>query len=122
MQEYNQLEIMPRLPFERREDNPWPQYPKIFKIDYGQEEAALLFGDDPRRYRVMTRRFAGDDRGRVKEVHTVDVEWTADNQGRFTPREIPGSERVRPAQLVLLAMGFTGPENGILDQFGRGEG
>ncbi|MFX4262118.1 glutamate synthase subunit beta [Pelotomaculum propionicicum] len=114
----NQLEIMPRLPFERREDNPWPQYPRIFKIDYGQEEAAVLFGNDPRRYCVTARRFAGDDSGRVKEVYTVDVEWTADNQGRFTPREIPGSEKVRPAQLVLLAMGFTGPENGILEQLG----
>lgn len=114
----NQLEIMPMLPIERREDNPWPQYPRIFKTDYGQEEAAAVFGNDPRRYCVTTKRFVGDDKGHVKEVHTADVEWIKDGQGRFMPREIPGSHKVWPVQLVLLAMGFTGPENNMLDQLG----
>jgi glutamate synthase (NADPH/NADH) small chain len=113
-----QLEIMPMLPFERREDNPWPQFPRIYKIDYGQEEAAAIYGRDPRCYCVTAKRFAGDDNGQVKELHTVDVEWIKDDQGRFIPREIPGSEKVLPARLVLLAMGFTGPENNILDQLG----
>lgn len=114
----NQLEIMPMLPFERKEDNPWPQYPRVYKIDYGQEEAAALFGNDPRHYCVTTKRFVGDDNGRVKEVHTSEVEWVKDDQGRFTPREIQGTEKVWPAQLVLLAMGFTGPEDSVLDQLG----
>jgi glutamate synthase (NADPH/NADH) small chain len=114
----NQLEIMPVLPVGRGDDNPWPQFPKVFRTDYGQEEAAALYGNDPRSYCVMTKRFVGDDNGQVKEVHTVNVEWIKDDQGRFTPREIPGSGKVWPAQLVLLAMGFTGPENNILDQLG----
>lgn len=114
----NQLEIMPMLPFERRVDNPWPQYPRVFKTDYGQEEATAVFGNDPRRYCVTTKKFVGDDKGHVKEVHTADVEWIKDDQGRFMPREIPGSHKVWPAQLVLLAMGFTGPENKLLDQLG----
>jgi glutamate synthase (NADPH/NADH) small chain len=89
----------------------------VYKLDYGQEEAAALFGDDPRQYLIQTKRFVGDESGRVKELHTVRIEWVKDN-GRFAPREIPGSERVWPAQLVLLAMGFLGPENQLLDQLG----
>jgi glutamate synthase (NADPH/NADH) small chain len=114
----NQFEIMPRLPVERSDDNPWPQFPSVYKIDYGQEEAAALYGYDPRHYCITTKRFAGDENGHVKEVHTADVEWVKDDQNRFLPREIPGSDKVWPAQLVLLAMGFTGPESSILDQLG----
>jgi len=79
--------------------------------------AAALFGNDPREYLISTKRFVGDAAGRLNELHTVRVEWVRDN-GRVTPREIPGSERVFPAQLVLLAMGFLGPENQLLDQLG----
>jgi len=114
----NQLEIMPRLPIERSGDNPWPQYPLVYKVDYGQEEAAALYGYDPRHYCVTTKRFAGDESGQVKEVHTAEVEWIKDDQGLYQPKEIPGSEKVWPAQLVLLAMGFTGPESSVLDQLG----
>ena len=102
---------------ERAPDNPWPQWPKVYKIDYGQEEAAAVFGDDPREYLIQTKKFVGDADGRVKELHTVRVEWVKDN-GRPIPREVPGSERVFPAQLVLFAMGFRGPENQLLDQLG----
>ncbi|MHB8917709.1 MAG: glutamate synthase subunit beta [Desulfocucumaceae bacterium] len=114
----NQLEIMPRPPLERSSDNPWPQYPRIYKVDYGQDEAAALYGSDPRHYCITAKRFAGDDRGNVKEVQTVNVEWVKDGQGRFSPREIPGTGKVWPAQLVLLAMGFIGPEDNLLDQIG----
>jgi glutamate synthase (NADPH/NADH) small chain len=114
----NQLEIMPRLPIERSGENPWPQYPLVYKVDYGQEEAAALYGYDPRHYCVTTKRFAGDESGQVKEVHTAEVEWIKDDQGLYQPKEIPGSEKVWPAQLVLLAMGFTGPESSVLDQLG----
>ncbi|SHE47708.1 glutamate synthase (NADPH/NADH) small chain [Desulforamulus putei DSM 12395] len=113
-----QLEIMPQLPLQRTPDNPWPQYPRIHKVDYGQQEAAALYGEDPRQYCIMTKRFVGDDQGHVKEVHTVNVEWIKNDQGRFAPREIPGTEKVWPAQLVLLAMGFVGPEDTLLDQLG----
>lgn len=113
-----QLEIMPQPPVSRAPDNPWPQFPRIAKVDYGQEEAEALYGCDPRRYCVMTKKIAGDAQGRVKEVHTVEVEWVNDEHGRFVPREIPGTGKIRPAQLVLIAMGFTGPENSLLDQLG----
>ncbi len=112
-----QLEIVPMPPMTRAPDNPWPQWPKVYKLDYGQEEAAALFGDDPRRYAIQTTKFAGDDRGHVAAIHTVQVEWVKDN-GRPGPRPIPGTERVFPAQLVLFALGFSGPENQLLDQLG----
>jgi glutamate synthase (NADPH/NADH) small chain len=112
-----QFEILPRPPEERAPDNPWPQWPKVYKLDYGQEEAEALFGRDPREYLIQTKRFVGDAAGHVKELHTVRVEWTRDN-GRFVPREVPGSEHVFPAQLVLLAMGFLGPESQLLDKLG----
>ena len=102
---------------ERASDNPWPQWPKVYKLDYGQEEAAARFGDDPRLYLVQTKKFTGDEAGRVKEMHTVRIEWVKDN-GRFAPREIPGSEQVFPVQIVPLAMGFLGPENQLLDKLG----
>ena len=113
-----QLEIMPRPPLERAADNPWPQFPRVYKVDYGQEEAAALYGADPRQYCVTTKRLAGDENGNVKEVHTVEVEWVKDGQGRFGPKEIPGTEKVWPAQLVLIAMGFLGPEDTLLGQLG----
>jgi glutamate synthase (NADPH/NADH) small chain len=112
-----QFEILPKPPLERAPDNPWPQWPKVYKLDYGQEEAAALFGADPRQYLVNTKKFVGDSGGRVKEIHTVRIEWVRDN-GRFVMKEVPGSDQVFPAQLVLLAMGFLGPENPVLDQLG----
>jgi glutamate synthase (NADPH/NADH) small chain len=112
-----QFELLAKPPDSRAADNPWPQWPKVYKMDYGQEEAAALFGSDPREYLIQTKKFVGDESGHVKELHTVRVEWVRDN-GRMIPREIPGSERVFPAQLVLFAMGFRGPENPLLDALG----
>ncbi|MCS7045066.1 MAG: glutamate synthase subunit beta [Gemmataceae bacterium] len=112
-----QLEILPKPPLERAPDNPWPQWPKVYKLDYGQEEAAARFGTDPRTYLINTKRFVGDDTGHVKEVHTVRIEWVKDN-GKLQMREIPGSDEVFPAQLVLLAMGFLGPEDQLLQKLG----
>ncbi|MCZ7638025.1 MAG: glutamate synthase subunit beta [Verrucomicrobia bacterium] len=111
-----QLEILPRPPERRAADNPWPEWPKIFRTDYGQEEAAAVFGADPRVYLTTVKRFLGNSAGHVEAVVTVQVKWDKDAQGRYTPREVPGSEQERPAQLVLLAMGFLGPEPGLLDQ------
>jgi glutamate synthase (NADPH/NADH) small chain len=112
-----QFEILPQPPETRAPDNPWPQWPKVYKLDYGQEEAAALWGRDPREYCIQTRRFVGDDNGHVQELHTVRIEWVQD-KGRFVPRDIPGTEKVFPAQLVLLAMGFLGPENQFLEKLG----
>lgn len=112
-----QFEIMARPPDERAADNPWPQWPRIYKLDYGQEEAAALFGNDPRAYAVMTKGFLGDENGRVQAIRTVDIRWESNGSGP-KPVEIPGSERIWPAQLVILAMGFLGPENPLLTQLG----
>jgi glutamate synthase (NADPH) small chain len=112
-----QFEILEMPPEQRAADNPWPQWPKVYRLDYGQEEALALFGRDPREYCITTKKFVGDEHGHVKELHTMRVEWARDN-GRVIPKEIPGTERVFPAQLVLLAMGFLGPESQLLDQLG----
>ena len=112
-----QMEIVPRPPDGRTPDNPWPQWPKVYRLDYGQEEAQALFGADPRQYAVQTTRFVGDAAGHVKEVHTVRVEWVKDN-GRSIPKNLPGTEQVFPAQLVLFALGFGGPESQLLEQLG----
>ena len=114
----SQLEIMPRSPDERAADNPWPEWPKTHKVDYGQEEAAALFGADPRVYLTTATRFEGDENGNVKAVHTVQVNWEKNDRGQFMPKPVPGTEKVLPAQLVLLAMGFLGPEQPLLDSLG----
>jgi len=111
-----QLEIMARPPEARATDNPWPQWPKVYKLDYGQEEAAAVFGSDPRAYLVTAKKFEVDENNQVKAVHIVGVEWAKDDKGRFYPKEIQGTEKVLPAQLVLLAMGFLGPEDTVLAQ------
>jgi glutamate synthase (NADPH) small chain len=114
-----QFEIMARPPDDRAADNPWPQWPRVYKMDYGQEEAAALYGGDPRTYRVVTKRFESDAQGNVKALHTVQIEWAKGEGGRMSMKEIPGSEKVWPADLVLLAMGFLGPEKeGMLAELG----
>ncbi len=113
----NQFEIMNRPSDTRSADNPWPEWPRIFRTDYGQEEAIDTFGKDTRQYAITTKRFVGDALGRVREVHTVRVEWEQTN-GWPAFREIPGTEERWPAQLVLLAMGFLGPESTLVEQFG----
>jgi glutamate synthase (NADPH/NADH) small chain len=110
-----QIEILPRPPVDRASDNPWPEWPKIYRLDYGQEEAAALFGADPRVYLTTVKKFYGDNEGRVKELLTVQIQWERNEKGQFVPKEVPGSERMIPAQLVLLAMGFLGPEQPLLD-------
>ena len=113
-----QLEILSRPPETRQPDNPWPEWPKVYKLDYGQEEFKALYGRDPRNYAVTTKRFVGDDAGSVKEIQTVEIEWAKDANGRFSPKEIPGTEKTYPAQMVLLAMGFLGPEETVLGPLG----
>ncbi|MFQ5846666.1 MAG: glutamate synthase subunit beta [Candidatus Methylomirabilales bacterium] len=113
-----QFEILPKPPPERAPDNPWPQWSNIFRAGYGQEEATAIFGRDPRHFCIMTQKFAGDESGHVKELHTVEIEWERGDNGWPVPREIPGTAKVWPAQLVLLAMGFLGPEDTVLGSLG----
>jgi glutamate synthase (NADPH) small chain len=113
-----QLEIMPKSPAERAADNPWPEWPKIYRMDYGQEEAAAMFGDDPRVYTTTATKFEGDASGHVTAVHVVQVEWQRNEKGQFVPNPVAGTERVIPTQLVLLAMGFLGPEQPLLEALG----
>ncbi len=113
-----QLEIMPKPPMTREPNNPWPEWPKVYKMDYGQEEAAAMYGDDPREYCVMTKQFIGDVEGSIEAVETVGIEWKKDASGRFSPVEVADTQKTRPAQLVLLAMGFLGPEDTLADKLG----
>jgi glutamate synthase (NADPH/NADH) small chain len=113
-----QIEIMEQPPLDRAKENPWPEWPKTYKLDYGQEEAAAKFGADPRVYLITATKFEGDEHDHVKAVHTVQVEWARNDKGQFIPKNIPGTEKVLPAQLVLLAMGFLGPEQPLLESLG----
>ncbi len=113
-----QVEILPKPPMQRASDNPWPEWPKVYRLDYGQEEAAAVFGNDPRVYLTTAKKFEGDEQGHVKAVHTVQIRWDKDEAGRFVPKEVAGTEQVRPTQLVLLAMGFLGPEQTLLEKLG----
>ncbi len=112
-----QLEIMPKLPMDRASDNPWPEWPKVYKMDYGQEEAAAKFGDDPRVYQTTVKKFVADAAGAVKELVTVQIKWEKNDKGQFIPVEQAGTEKTISAQLVLLAMGFLGPEQPLIKAF-----
>jgi len=113
-----QVEILPKPPEKRAADNPWPEWPKTYKMDYGQEEAAEKFGADPRVYLTTAKKFEADENGQVKAVHIVQIKWEKNDKGQFIPKDVPGTEKVIPAQLVLLAMGFLGPEQPLLDGLG----
>ena len=108
-----QIEIMPQPPMDRAADNPWPEWPKVFRQDYGQEEASAKFGADPRIFLTTVKQIVGNASG-VQAVRTVQVKWEKNAQGQWFPKEQPGTEKELPAQLVLLAMGFVGPEQDLL--------
>jgi glutamate synthase (NADPH/NADH) small chain len=113
-----QLEILPRPPDVRAADNPWPQWPKTYKLDYGQEEAKALWGADPRQYAVQTKRFLGEG-GQVASMEICQIEWLRGPDGRpLGPRDIEGTHRTIPADLVLLALGFLGPEKPLPQELG----
>jgi len=110
------FELMPRPPQERAENNPWPAWPHIFRVDYGHEEASQTQGEDPRTYCVLSKGFNSDTDGNVTAVKTVEVEWHCDtNTGQWKMEEKAGSEKEWQADLVLLAMGFLGPEHIVSD-------
>ncbi|KIL69620.1 hypothetical protein M378DRAFT_97356 [Amanita muscaria Koide BX008] len=112
------FELLPKPPASRGRDNPWPQWPRIFRTDYGHTEVAAHFGDDPREYSISTKEFVLDEQGNLRGLNTVRVEWTKDSGGRWKMEEVPASERFFPAQIVLLALGFLGPESELIKALG----
>ncbi|KAI9143021.1 hypothetical protein BKA69DRAFT_1027021 [Paraphysoderma sedebokerense] len=109
------FELLPQPPSTRAADNPWPQFPRVFKVDYGHTEVQVMHGRDPRHYQVLSKEFVSDGKGNVKGINTIKVEWTKDDSsGRWIMKEMPGTEHFFPADLVLLAMGFLGPEKELL--------
>jgi len=113
-----QLEMMPMPPKERAENNPWPEWPKVLKTDYGQEESIAVFGKDPRVYETTVKSFVRDESGRLTGVETVKIDWQKGGDGRMKMNLIEGSEKIIPAQMVLIAAGFLGPEGYIAESFG----
>lgn len=107
------FELMPQPPMARAPDNPWPQWPRVFGVDYGHAEVQAVYGKDPRVYSVMTKEFIGDGDGNVKALITQDVEIT--NKG---PKAIEGSEKEWPCDLAILSMGFLSPEDYVIEDLG----
>lgn len=108
------FELLPQPPGERTRDNPWPQWPRIYRVDYGHSEVKFHMGKDPREYCVMSEEFVGDDEGNVRGINVHRVEWTKSVSGGWDMKKVEGSEQFFPADLVLLSMGFLGPEDRLL--------
>ncbi|KAG1151514.1 hypothetical protein G6F38_001223 [Rhizopus arrhizus] len=110
------FELLPQPPKTRANDNPWPQFARVFRVDYGHSEVQAHFGKDPREYCVLSKEFVSDGQGNIKGIKTVRVEWTKDAAGRWAMKEVEGSEEFFEADLVLLSMGFLGPEEAVVKQ------
>ena len=104
------FELLPCPPVSRPKDNPWPQWPRVFRVDYGHSEVSAHYGNDPREYSILSKEFVEDGNGNVKGIKTVRVEWKRSDSGAWQMAEVPASEEYFPADLVLLSMGFIGPE------------
>lgn len=113
-----QLEMMPKPPVCRATSNPWPQWPKVLKTDYGQEEAIAVFGDDPRVYQTTVKEFVADKNGKVKKAVIISLQSKKDDKtGRMMMVPVEGSEKTIDAELVLIAAGFLGSERYVTDDF-----
>ncbi|MFB7639980.1 glutamate synthase small subunit [Peribacillus butanolivorans] len=108
----------PILPTARTSDNMWPAYPNVFSLEYAYEEAEAKFGADPRQYSIQTKKIVADENGNVKELHTISMEKIKGEDGVYIFKEIPGTEKIWPAQFVFIAIGFEGTEQPLLSQFG----
>ncbi|HWL13556.1 MAG TPA: FAD-dependent oxidoreductase, partial [Ureibacillus sp.] len=108
----------PELPKARQEDRPWPQDPNVYKLDYAYEEVEAAKGRDPREYCIQTKEIVKDKEGNVKELHTIQMEKILGDDGFHFFKEIPGTEKVWPAQAVFVAIGFEGVEKSVPEQFG----
>ena len=114
-----QVEMMPKLPECRAESNPWPQWPRVLKTDYGQEEAIAVFGSDPRVYETTVKEFIKDKSGKLTKVKLVKLEAKRNQEtGRLAMEEIPGSEYTVDCDMVLIAAGFLGSESYVTKAFG----
>lgn len=114
-----QIEMMPKLPDERTPQNPWPQWPRVCKTDYGQEEAIAVFGHDPRVYETTIKEIIPDKKGNLKAVKTVKVKQEKDPAtGAFSMVEVPGSEKILDADVLIIAAGFLGSRKYISEAFG----
>ncbi|MBO5486104.1 MAG: FAD-dependent oxidoreductase, partial [Eubacterium sp.] len=113
-----QLEMMPKPPAERTDGNPWPEWPKVLKTDYGQQEAIAVFGEDPRIYETTVKEFISDEKGNLKQVKGIKLNWEKDEKtGRMNMSEIPGSEYVLDVDYVFIAAGFLGAEEYVTKDF-----
>ena len=114
-----QLEMMPKLPDTRTESNPWPEWPRICKTDYGQEEAAEVYGNDPRVYQTTVKELIADENGQLKQAVLIRLNAEKDEQtGRLKMAPIEGSEYTVDAELILIAAGFLGSESYVTEAFG----
>ena len=107
------FELLDKPPAERATDNPWPEWPRIARVDYSHEESTARFGKDPRTYTILTKAFIDDGQGNVKAVQTVQIDWSKPTDGGPPWQEIAGTEKEWPAELVLFATGFVGPEKTV---------
>ena len=112
------FELLVKPPAERAADNPWPQWPRIYRVEYGHAESSTKFGQDPREFNILSKEFIDDGNGRVAGIRTVRIDWTRDADGGMKMNEIPGSQQEWKADLVLLAMGFLGPEETLVSKLG----
>lgn len=106
-----QFEIMPEPCAERADSNPWPEYPRVLKIDYAQEEAIAKYHKDPRNYLISTREIVRSENGTIVKVITDQIEWAKGDNGRMTPQTVEGTQKDWKADMVVLAMGYLGPED-----------
>ena len=111
------FELLDKPPVSRGSNNPWPQWPRIFRVDYSHAEAEAKFGSDPRTYSLLSKEFVGNDAGEVTGINTVNIDWSKPSE-KAPFSEIHGSETFWPADLVLLSMGFLGPEQAVSDMLG----
>ena len=112
-----QLEMMGMPPAERAASNPWPQWPRVLKTDYGQQEAIAVFGQDPRIYQTTVKEIFTDEAGHIRSIQIVHLEPKQEN-GRMNMVEVPGSEEELPCDLLLIAAGFIGCQSYVADAFG----
>lgn len=112
------FEILSCPPSSRSSTNLWPQWPRVMRLEYGHEEVQVKYREDPRHYSILCKEFLDDGQGHVAGIRTVSIKWKKDITGRWFMNEIPKTTRVFKADLVLLALGFMGPEKYLLEEIG----
>ena len=111
------FELLEKPPLLRAPNNPWPQWPRVLRTDYGHQEVVAMFGDDPRTFLILSKSFIDDGKGKVAGIKTINIDWSKPSE-KAPFSEVSGTEKIWEADLVLLAMGFLGPEQTLIDQLG----